>query len=319
MQRSRRSFSIVFNKLPKSIWTLSIIFLSYSYTVAWRASSRKRSRAHAVLHPEFLRKTKTPQNDSGTIIAWHTVNLNPSLHVYQHSKTEIRRAKLIYTARTIVERGILPTVSKTHFTPLEKKKNPRKKSSVVGEQKQTSRFSPLIPEAEEPGCGTGPWTAEKTANFYARKLSGGRFCLFQQVPKKKKKLALSNESLAAGEDSARPFLRSPKLSATDPSRFERLSRLLNRDSAARQQLCASAVSAHGLWANWCSISIHTTGDLLRVISMTSSSVHGLLDQLLWRGRHFAQSGYCGIVKRCVKGIQTFTSLKRITAARYRFK
>lgn len=92
-------------------------------------SSRMRTRARAVSHPEFLGKSKTPQNDSETIIAWHTVNLNPSLHVYQHFKTEIRRAKLIYTARTIVERGILPTVSKTHFTPLEKKNFSRKKAA----------------------------------------------------------------------------------------------------------------------------------------------------------------------------------------------
>ncbi len=156
-------------------------------------SNENWTGARAVLHPEFLRKTKTPQNDSGTIIARHIVNLNPSRHVYRHFKTEIRRAKLIYTARTIVERGILPTVSKTHFTPLEKKTFPRKtaawgesKSKWVGflrwNRKQKNRVA---------GRARG---SRKMANFYARKLSRGSF--------RYKKTAHSDET---GENSTRPF------------------------------------------------------------------------------------------------------------------
>lgn len=41
-------------------------------------ASRMKTRAHAVLHPEFVRKTKTAQNYSGTVIAWHIINLNQS-------------------------------------------------------------------------------------------------------------------------------------------------------------------------------------------------------------------------------------------------
>lgn len=93
-------------------------------------ASRMKTRAHAVLHPEFLRKTKTAQNYSGTVIAWHIIDLNPSPHIYQHFNAEIKRAKLIYTARTIVERGILPTVSKTHFTPLGGKKTLSRKKGA---------------------------------------------------------------------------------------------------------------------------------------------------------------------------------------------
>lgn len=237
------------------------------------------------VHPEFLRKTKTPQNDSETIIAWHIVNLNPSLHVYQHFKTEIRTSKLIYTARTIVERGILATVSKTHFTPLEKKNFPPKNAAWWESKSKWVGFSPLIPEAKEPGCGTGPWIAENGQLLRTETFAG-----IVSV-QKKLRLRMKPEKIQHDRSSVHRSspVRIPPGSSVSPVAWV--------DRAVRQQLSSCAASAHGLWANWCSISIHPTGDLLRVISMisSSSSVHGLLDQLLWRGRHFVQSGYCGTI------------------------
>lgn len=243
-----------------------------------------RTGAHAVLHPEFLRKTKTPQNDSGTIIAWHIVNLTPSLHVYQHFKTEIRRAKLICTARTIVERGILPKVSKTHFTPLEKKTFPRKKAARWESKSKWVGFLRWYRKQKNRVAGRARGS-RKMANFYARKLWRGSF--------RYKKTAHSDET---GENSARPFTEALWYESLPvPASLRWLEWIAPCDSnflPAQLQL-----TAHGLWANWCSTSIHPTGDLLGGISMTSSSssVHGLLDQLLWRGRHFVQSGYCGTI------------------------
>lgn len=53
---------------------------------------------------------------------------------------------LIYTARTIVQRGIVPAVSKTHFPPSDKKVS-KKKSVEVGAR--AARFLGMIPEAKE--------------------------------------------------------------------------------------------------------------------------------------------------------------------------
>lgn len=168
-----------------------------------------KTRAHAVLHPEFLRKTKTVQNYSGTVIAWHIINLNQS---YQHFNAEIKRAKLIYTARTIVERGILPTVSKTHFTPLGGKKTlPRKKER--GRRRKAKELGFLRWYRKQKNRARG---SRKTTNFYARKLSqesAGAFLVFQSRYTHKK-----SETFGAGAGSARPLLRSPRI-----PRFERLS------------------------------------------------------------------------------------------------
>ncbi len=283
---------------------LSIIFLSYSYTHSCMPRIEPNENWSACcLTSEFLRKTKTPQNDSGTIIAWHIVNLNPSLHVYQHFKTEIRRAKLIYTARTIVERGILPTVSKTHFTPLEKKTFPRKKAAWWDSKSKWVVFLRWYRKQKNRVAGRARGS-RKMANFYARKVSRGSF--------RYKKTAPSDET---GENSARPLLRSSPVRIPPGSSVSPVAWV---DRAARQQLSSCAASAHGLWANWCSISIHPAGDLLRVISMTSSSsssVHGLLDQLLWRGRHFVQSGYCGTISDAWEEYRRLRRWKEKRAAR----
>lgn len=52
---------------------------------------------------------------------------------------------LMYTARTIVERGIVPTVSKTHFPPSDKKSFQKS----VGAGARAARFLRMIPEAKE--------------------------------------------------------------------------------------------------------------------------------------------------------------------------
>ncbi len=260
--------------------------------------------ARAVLHPEFLRKTKTPQNDSGTIIARHIVNLNPSRHVYRHFKTEIRRAKLIYTARTIVERGILPTVSKTHFTPLEKKTFPRKtaawgesKNKWVGflrwNRKQKNRVA---------GRARG---SRKMANFYARKLSRGSF-------RYKKKLRIRMKPEKIQHD------RSPKLSGTNPSRFQRLSGVLSGSRRATATFFPRSFSSRTLGE--LVLDLHPShwrpprGDLHDLLLLLGARITRsiIMERASFRAKW---KWILRNHKRCVRGIKTSTSLKRITAAR----
>lgn len=74
-----------------------------------------------------------------------------------------------------------------------------------------SRLSPLIPEAEEPGCGTGPWIVENDQLLRTETFAGisRRVSVFQQMQKK-------GESFGAGAGSARPLLwyESPGLSVS---------------------------------------------------------------------------------------------------------
>lgn len=60
----------------------------------------------------------------------HAQALRLSLHnedLLKFENTNKENKVLIYTARTIVERGKVPTVSKTHFPPSDKKVSKKKK------------------------------------------------------------------------------------------------------------------------------------------------------------------------------------------------
>lgn len=117
-----------------------------------------KTRAHAVLHPEFLRKTKTAQNDSGTVIAWHIINLNQSLHIYQHFNAEIKKSKVDLHSTYHCGAGNIANSLKDPFYSFRGKKKlcPEKKERGRRRKAKESGLSPLIPEAEEPG----PWIAE---------------------------------------------------------------------------------------------------------------------------------------------------------------
>lgn len=178
----------------------------------------------------------------------------------------------------------MPTVSKTHFTPLGGKKLCPEKRSVVEDEKQKSRAFSVDTGSRR----TGPVDRGKRPTFTLgnfRRNQPARFLSFRADTHTK------SETFGAGAGSARPLLRSPNLSGANPPVCASLrSGGFTRDRH-RQQLSSCAVSAHGLWVNWCSVSIHLTGDPISMTS-SSSSVQGLHDQLLRRERHFGQ--YCGI-------------------------
>jgi len=165
----------------------------------------------------FCAKTKTAQNSSGTVIARHLINLNPSLHVYQHVIAEIKRAKLIYTARTIVERGILPTVSKTHFTPLGRKKNFALKKRERGRRRKANESSfPVDTGSRRTGLRDGPVDRGKRPTFTHRNFrrdQPARFCLSADTKKR--------ESVGARASSATPLLwyESPRFERVSPVRW----------------------------------------------------------------------------------------------------
>lgn len=239
-------------------------------------ASRMKTRAHAVLHPEFLRKTKTAQNDSGTVIAWHIINLNQSLHIYQHFNAEIKKSKVDLHSTYHCGAGNIANSLKDPFYSFRGEKNfaPKKRSVVEDEKQKSPGFLRWYRKQKNRARGS-----RKTTNFYVRKLSqesAGAFLDFQSRYTHSKKWNLRGWSRFSA--TAPPFTANPPVWASLRSGS------FTRDRH-RQQLSSCAVSAHGLWVNWCSVSIHLTGDPISMTS-SSSSVQGLHDQLLRRERHF---------------------------------
>lgn len=148
---------------------------------------------------------------------------------------------------------MLPTVSKTHFTPLKKKSSPEEKKAQWWLM-TLKRFGFRRRYRKHKSRGAGRARGERKTTFTHGKFpfTDVRFCL-----------------------SERFCAELPTL--TDPVRIP-------PEISPNFQTLRSAVAAHGRRMIWCSI--RPTGDLPVVISITSSSsssVHGLHDQLFRRG------------------------------------
>lgn len=195
----------------------------------------------------------------------------------------------------IVERGILPTVSKTHFTPLKKNVPPKKTRWWLRNSNESVFF--VDTGSTRAGSRDGPVDRAKRPSFYARKVNirRNRRGAFLSFSKFKKRLCVKTSERR----------KIPTL--TESLRYESL-RFASYDAspAASVESAPTATFSLQFQISFCcswtlvELVLHpfhrrpARGDLHDLLLLCSARITRSI--ILERRRHFGQSGYCEIVR-----------------------